>query len=310
MLDEVALTPDIFDDRLYSSQDACDIHLRYVREPLLQEVLVRDMRDGDWSAYIGGVTGRWHPKGRELFRKLATQGRLRSFQPVGPVSPILDDGWCDEAIATSGMEPLAIILSTIEVAKRHAASPVVHSIETVTNSMWWKGRSPSKRIVRNITAFRQALRLVLANSNSLMFIDPHLDPTIGRYANFIQLLLAARRTPATRLEVHRCCYEGSGNNRTLFVGARRPELVKRFQDSWATELRNAGVSVSVFVWPEIHDRFLISNLMGVNVSNGFDESGDANERVMLTRLSRNDSDEVQRQHDLAVRPPHYVFQVT
>jgi hypothetical protein len=84
MLDEVALTPDIFDGALYSSQDACDIHLRYIREPLLHEVLIRNLRNGDWSAYVGAAVGRWHPKGKELFKKLATQD-VTGFGPSAGV---------------------------------------------------------------------------------------------------------------------------------------------------------------------------------------------------------------------------------
>lgn len=235
MLDEVALTPDIFDGALYSSQDACDIHLRYVREPLLHEVLVRDLRNGDWSAYVGAAMGRWHPKGKELFRKLAGQSRLRAFRPVGAIAPGDDDTWCDEAIAASGVEPVAVILSTNDVARRHAASPLVQSIETATNTAWWRGRSPSKRVSRNTAAYVQALRLVLANSNSLMFIDPHVDPTRHHYRNFIQLLLAARRAPATRLEIHRCCYDHRETE------PFSPAQIKR---SWNRDFETRGVQPS------------------------------------------------------------------
>ena len=309
MLDEVALTPDIFDGALYTSQDACDLHLRYIREPLLHEALIRDLRNGDWSAYVGATIGRWHPKGKELFKKLATQSRLRTFRSAGPAAPADDDGWCDEAIASSGIEQLAVILSTNDVARRHAAYPLVHSIETTTNTAWWRGRGPSKRVARNLPAYVQALRLVLANSNSLMFIDPHVDPTLPRYGNFVQLLLAARRAPVTKLEVHRCCYEGPPTNRTIFTGAGQAVLEQRFRDAWGATLRAAGISVSVYVWPDIHDRYLISNLIGVNVSNGFDESRDPNATMMLTRLSRNDADDIQRQHDIAVNRHHYIIRI-
>ena len=95
------------------------------------------------------------------------------------------------------------------------------------------GRSPSNRVLRNTPAYIQALRLVLANSNSLMFIDPHVDPSRPRYQNFIQLLLAARRAPATRLEIHRCCYEGPPGNRTVFTGANQAVLEQRFRNAWA-----------------------------------------------------------------------------
>ena len=253
--------------------------------------------------------GRWHPKGKELFRKLAVQSRLRAFPPVGAAAPGDDDSWCDEAIAASGVEPVAVILSTNDVARRHAASPLVQSIETTTNSVWWRGRGPSKRVLRNTPAYIQVLRLVLANSNSLMFIDPHVDPTRYHYRNFIQLLLAARRAPATRLEIHRCCYEGPPGNRTVFTGANQTVLEQRFRNAWSAPLQAAGISASVYVWPDIHDRYLISNLIGMSVTNGFDESGDPNDQMTFTRLSRGDADGIQRDHDIAFKRHHYIIQV-
>ena len=183
---------------------------------LLHEVLVRDLRNGDWSTYVGATTGRWHPKGKELFRKLAAQSRLR---------------------------------------------------------------------------------------------DPHVDPSRPRYQNFIQLLLAARRAPATRLEIHRCCYEGPPGNRTVFTGANQAVLEQRFRNAWGATLQAAGVSASVYVWPDIHDRFLISNLIGLNVSNRFDESADPTDSMWLTRLSRQDADGVQRDHDIAFNRHHYIIQI-
>jgi len=40
MLAELAIVPDIFDCACHSSAEACDIHLNYLKEPLLNEVLV------------------------------------------------------------------------------------------------------------------------------------------------------------------------------------------------------------------------------------------------------------------------------
>jgi hypothetical protein len=309
MLDEIALTPDVFDAACYSTVEACDLHLRYLKEPLLSEVLVRNLRNGDWATYVGGETGRWHPRAKELFRKLVTRNRLRPFQPVSPTAPTDDDTWCDEAVASHDIERVAAILSGNDVAGRHAACPVVSAVERATNSTWWRGRSTSLRVPRNVGAYIQHLRLVLANANSLMFIDPHVDPERPQYRNFIQLLLACRRAPPARLEVHRVCYEGPSANRIIYTGPRQAELERRFRDAWTTGIRNAGISVSVYVWPDIHDRFLITDLIGLNVSNGFDESADPNERVTFTRLSKNDADGVQREHDPAVRRPHYVISI-
>jgi len=309
MLNEVALTPDVFDGALYSSQDACDIHLRYIREPLLTEVLVRDLRDGAWSAHIGQTEGRWHLRGKELFRKLAAQSRLRRFRPSAVPDPQDDDQWCDEAVASSQLESVAAIISSNAVAANHSSCPTVCSVERATNSAWWQGRSPSRQVPRKINAFMDALRLVLPNANSLMFIDPHLDPSQPRYGNFIQLLLAARRDPPALLEVHRACYEGSGPKRIIFTGDGKADLEKRFRDNWSAHLVHAGIKVAIYVWPDIHDRSLITNLIGIELSNGFDESNVQGDTVKLLRLGRADADAIQRKFDKAVNRPHYIIQL-
>ena len=309
MLNEVALTPDVFDGSLYSSQEACAIHLRYIREPLLSEVLVRNLGKGAWSHYIADTTIRWHLTGKELFKKLVTQNRLRTFDRAGETDPQNDDQWCHEAIASSQIENLEVILSTDSIAASHKECALVHPVEKATSSKWWQGRSPSRIVQRNVEEYLCVLKLVLSSANSLIFVDPHIDPSQPRYSNFIRLLLAAKRNPPATLEVHRCCYEGSGQSRQIFTGARRAELEGRFRENWRTPLEQAGIKVSVFVWPDLHDRALISNLIGMDVSNGFDESNDISQTVRFLRLGRDDSEKVQRDVDPAVNKPLYVFQI-
>lgn len=41
--------------------------------------------------------------------------------------------------------------------------------------------------------YLRVLQLTLFHANSLMFIDPHLDPSKPSYHDFVQLLLATRR---------------------------------------------------------------------------------------------------------------------
>src|SRR5437868_14927163 len=103
MLGEVSLTPDVFDAACYSTADECDLHLRYLKDPLLSEVLVRDLRNGGWSQLVGAM-GRLHPRAKELLRKLATRSRLRLFPAASAAAPTSDDEWCDEAVAAHAVE--------------------------------------------------------------------------------------------------------------------------------------------------------------------------------------------------------------
>lgn len=311
MLSEIALTPDVFDGTCYSSPEACDIHLSYLKEPLLKEVLVRDLRNGEWLAHLKNELGRWHPRGKELFKKLVTQNRLRPFRSVVPAAPTNDDDWCVEAVAAHGVEAVEAIVATTEMALRHAGCPVVCSVERVASSAWWRGRSPSVRPERTVASYMQHLRLVLPIANSFMFIDPHLDPSRDRYEDFIQILLALQRPRIQpRIEIHRVCYEGGGPGRVIFTGSERATLEQRFRHSWAAALHAAGLTVTVYVWPHFHNRYLITNLVGISLSNGFDR-GNTGEKDTWTRLGRTDADEVQREFDPAPATvkPHYDFVV-
>ena len=60
MLDEYALVPDIFDERAYLNRAAIEICLNHLREPILQEALVRDLADGSWSRYCDVNSGQLH----------------------------------------------------------------------------------------------------------------------------------------------------------------------------------------------------------------------------------------------------------
>ena len=57
LLAEYALTPDIFDSASYSNDEIGDVRLQQMKEVLLSEGLVRDLRDGRWSiSAVGTVT--------------------------------------------------------------------------------------------------------------------------------------------------------------------------------------------------------------------------------------------------------------
>ena len=98
-------------------------------------------------------------------------------------------------------------------------------------------------------------------------------------------------------------------NRTVFTGANQAVLEQRFRNAWGATLQAAGMSAFVYVWPDIHDRYLISNLIGLSVTDGFDESGDPTDTMMFGRLSRDDADRVQRDHDIAFSRHHYIIQI-
>ena len=85
---------------------------------------------------------------------------------------------------------------------------------------------------------------------------------------------------------------------------------RRFREELADPLRAAGLQAEVFVWDDFHDRFLVSNLIGISLPNGFDTAQDPNAVTRWTRLGRKDRDDVQREFDVARKRHELQWQFT
>ena len=297
LLAEYALTPDVFDMSCYSNEDVCDLRLQAIKDVLLNAGLVRNMRDGQWARLFLEEYRPWHRRGKELLRKLVLQKRLVPHAPALADSPITDADWCEEALATHRVTALSGIIISNAIEEKYRSNRMVVSIEKLTGTAWWTGQSTSMRLLRNLENYKEALRLVLRHANSIMFIDPHIDLELQRYKDFIPLLqCAGGRSPRPQIEIHRVCYKGSGVNRQILD---LDELEASFRDTLTQAIETSGLSVEIYIWDDFHDRYVISNLIGISVPNGFDTTSAPNSITTWTRLGRNDRDDIQREFDPA-----------
>ena len=293
---EYAVTPDVFDSNCYASEELCAARLENIREALLSEGIVRDLRNGAWSQLFMNQDRQWHRRAKELVRKLASQNRMNVFTPQLSGAPTADSEWCDEALATHGIEPLAGIIVTDSVSSGYKGQSIVAPIDKLGSAPWWSKRSPSMRLDRSFKDYQNALSLILKKANSIMFIDPHLDPTQPRYQGFITLLKAAsNRSPAPLIEIHRVCYRGSGQDRQIDI----PQLEADFRNALTEPLTEVGLNVEIFLWDDFHDRYVLSDLVGISLPNGLDTTKKSNSTTTWTRLGRSDRDDVQKEFDEA-----------
>ncbi len=300
LLAEYAITPDVFDVTSYSSDEVCGLHLRLIGEVMLSEGLVRDLRAGDWRRLFASDGRPWHRRGKELVMKLATQGKLFRFEPRLPAAPGDDPGWCAEALATHAvLSQTGGVIVTQPVKDAYPSEALVATIDRLGSAPWWTCRSSSVRLQRSLVAYRQHLDPLLRCANSLQFVDPHVDPTKRHFRELGDLLSAAgRRFPTPLIEIHRVCYEGSGSNRRILDVT---EVERRFRNALAGPLHAGGLQADVFVWDDFHDRYLISNLIGISLPNGFDTTGSPSDITTWTRLGRPERDDVQREFEEASR---------
>lgn len=297
VLGEYALTPDVFDSSCYGNDELCALLLTGVKDALLDDGLVKDLRDGEWHEIFTNGDRTWHNKGKELLKKLITQKRLIQCPAQGAQTPQSDVEWCHEALAVHGASPLNGIIVTNDIATAFSSEPIVAPIQKLSNTNWWNGRSPSLRLERTLADYRDALKPVLSFANSIMFIDPHLKPSLPRYHDFSLLLCdCGNRTPIPLIEVHRVCYEGSGSARQF----PQPQAIEAdFRNALGSALTSANVTIDIFVWDDFHDRYLISDLVGISLPNGFDTTAAARRQTTWTRLGRKDRDDLQREFDPA-----------
>jgi hypothetical protein len=296
MLTEYALIPDIFDSTSYDSSELCSVHLQYLNEALLEEALVRDLREGEWLAYLKNWVKQpqeYCPqRAKELLKKLVNQNRLRRVTSAMATQPKDCKDWCQEAIASHDDYSLNGVITSKSLAEEFKEIDLVASIERLSGKVWWQKRGPSVRLYKRTSDYLKHLQLVLSQANSIMLIDPYLDPTEPRYREFGQIIRAAQRLDVSPLiEIHRVEYNGSGSNRQNITPT---EWECRFSQL-STILQSAGLNADIFIWDYFHDRFIISDLLGIKLSCGLDLSNNTNELTTWSRLSRLDRDDVQRE---------------
>jgi hypothetical protein len=307
LLDEYALTPDVFDTAAYSSEEVCGLHLQALKEVLLHEGLVRNLRSGEWARLFDDSSRPWHQRGKELLKKLRTQHRTVLADAIRATTPETDAEWCLEALGSHASHPLAGVISTDVTAASHAGNATVSSVSRLASAPWWASRSPSLRLGRTLAAYNAALATVLRHANSLIFIDPFIDPTDRHQYDDLMKILASLHARSVKplIEIHRAAWYGGGNDKRPQV----EDVVAALQPFVQAVAKSAGISVEVFLWDDIHDRYLITDLIGISLPYGFGTTKAPNAQTTWTRLGRDDRDSVQREFDPAHRQPRHRFTV-
>jgi hypothetical protein len=301
MLAEYAILPDVFDPTKHASGEACDRHLRALKDCVMSQAIVRNLHAGGWWRYMDENRGRWHMMGKELLKKLMKQGRLSDSSKCSEDLPDAPSAWCAEALASHSQSALDGIVADDATTNSLPAHPLVSSVSNLGESAWWRGGRNSIELKRTMEDYLKALEVTLRHSNSLMFIDPHLDPNPDdrnqkRYHDFPKLIEACgKRDTPIQIEIHRVCYSGSSESRVLRSNG---EWQQGFQNALGNAVRKTGAKVEVFIWDDFHDRYLISNLIGILLPNGFDVQTNAT-ITRWARLDRDHQDSVQREFDPA-----------
>ncbi len=304
MLHEFAVSPDIFLSSAFGVKIDKDAfipgvtHGHLALSSLLKGIerfgVIRNLSGGKWWEVVDGRKEGLHPKSREVLKKLNFNGRVVAAPARMEGSPTAEKDWLAEAVASHGAEPkITQFFGTDEFCASvkgadHENLPV--GISRMPYCLPFSGGGCSIKIKRNINAYIEVLRPLIKYSRSLMFIDPYLDLSAPNYADFVILLEAiASINPDAEVELHR----------QIKPSPRDPILTasdwkQRFAQVIATRPALNKLSVSVFVWDEFHDRYFVSNLMGISVPYGFDTTV-KDEATRWSMLSTEDANDVREE---------------
>lgn len=297
MIDEYVLVPDIFDRGAYSNPAFIEMCLPPLKELLLREAIVRDLYDGEWSNFCLRNSGNLHRLCKEIFKKLLKENRLRKFPSQISTEPVTPKEWCFEGLRSHAATPLTGIIAA-HATKQGFDQAEVASIEKLTGTNWWQKRSTSVTVNRKTSDYLAVLGRVFQQANSFMFIDPNINPDSNNYREFGQMLVQLKeRKPQPQIEIHRSVRLGDGKNATVPDESKWREYFEELN----IELKSAGLSAEVFFWDDFHDRYLITDILGVIVPAGFDVTRKQDDPSTWGRMGREDRDKIQKIFDPAVR---------
>ncbi len=302
LLDEYAIIPDIFDERSYDPPLLLGILLTSIRRTLMEEAVVANLRNGEWLELVNNNLSNYHQRAKGLITDLIKQNRFipRSSSQPEPCGTALE--WCKEALCANAEKPLTGVVAPQNLAGdiKHLKGPI-ETIDHLHLAGWWRPGVCSIRTERTVNAYLNVLGPVLQHARSVMFIDPHLDPGLdtpphGRYASVTKILgVMSGQVPPPLIEIHRVISWGAGQQRS-------PQDKAFWEGRFASlsnNLKGMGLKARVFIWDDFHDRFLLTNHVGVSMSNGFDCDGNPNATMVWNRMGKAISDEVQREFDPA-----------
>lgn len=124
-------------------------------------------------------------------------------------------------------------------------------------------------IYRTSKEIVECVSLLLNAAKTVKLIDPHFNPTKGRWRRMLGLVMARMGSTGqagVTLEIHRA------DDGTL------PANMQGYFDSTIPNIRPANVAVQIFLHPvaNMHNRFILTNVGGASYHTGLDDNEDGN----------------------------------
>lgn len=271
MLAEFAITPNALRAKSYTDPDFGRVCLSRLYDCLRNEAVARNI-GGKWNGGMQAAIGGFHPLAKEIIEHLFKRGRVVPDEAIQSWDPESDSGWPDLAMASHRRNALDLIVT--RGASLVPGSAPLTDVSKIDLSAWWKTRTESVQVGQSLPSYIDVLARVAKTSRKLMFIDPFLDPEKSNYGDFPRLLAKlAELNPHLFFEIHVAEKSNIRSPEPFISGLRRCR--------WTGEL-------ALHVWRNFHHRYVLSNLIGIQVPKGLEFFGSGGEPNLWTRLSQKD----------------------
>jgi hypothetical protein len=208
-----------------------------------------------------------------LLSVLKDRGRIisRQYQTNTENALKADPDWLDEFLLAHTENPFDAIVTLSESREScQGTKECIYDVESLLETSLFTTYEHSKRVKREAAEFVKVLRPLLRYARSILLIDPHIDPTVQRYLRPVSALLNSTfdrgRYPAPAIvEMHTKASDDVAIQEAQMRGSLLPRM-------------NPGTRVRVVLWAEkqiqetFHNRFFLTDLCGIEVGHGFDES--------------------------------------
>ena len=283
MLSEFAILPDVMIAHNYEHPDLAKLCLRSLFNSLEKDGVVRDL-SSNWRNELIRSPNHLHPVARELMEFLVKHGRITPDVVSSVDKKNSIEEWL--ALAVNSHEKLPLDAIVAKSAKTVKSAPIVDVTELNGPDWSKKLNTESLHVACSLGGYTNALRKIARLSKQMIIIDPYLYPNsyTGNYKQFPDLLVKfATQNKYLHFDIH----VKEQKNERVDVDSFMTSLKK---SNWKGELR-------LFVWSQLHDRFILSNLIGLAMPKGLEILGRKETPRIWTRLSENHRKKIAEEHD-------------
>ncbi|WP_417228310.1 hypothetical protein [Amphritea sp.] len=209
------------------------------------------------------------------------------ISPKSSFSVTEGDAWLSKVFESPAADDLHAILDEESVD-----DPKVFCYSNMLGEFpddWELGQTES--VERSADKMTEAVSISLRLAKALYLVDPYFDPRADRYR--VPLLRFIEEIGKGRIGLKKLVIHTIEQSQDPVAPKNRAEI-ERGLNQHVQPCLPAGFQVDVWIRPlgSMHDRFLLTNMVGYSFGHGLNEdTSDPNSRVSINRLSASGRDE-------------------